>query len=212
MRHILVVGPSVPKNLPDSVVISHHPLITLKPFPITKPAFNCLKTSLECSAIIITSKHAIQFFSDALLQTHLSLPNLPFFCIGTASAQKTSQLFPNAPIITAAVSTQEGLITTICTHRPESVFWPHSSKARTALTSALPQKGITVIDLPLYEPIPISAAPSLEGIDEILFTCPSSVDAFFSVVPKEKLTSITLTAIGPITEKRVQKVLELSNP
>ncbi len=205
MKTILVVGPSVPEKLANRPGIIHHPLIKLEPCP---QSVDTLQQVYECSSIIITSKHAVQFFVDALRKANLPQPLLPFFCIGKSSAQKTKELFPASSITIAQKATQEGMVETICKETPRSLFWPRSSKARTHITTILPQKGITVIDLPLYEPIALLDPPSLNYIEEILFTCPSSVDAFFAIVPRKTLGTITLRAIGPITEKRLFHFLQ----
>jgi len=205
MKNILVVGPSVPEKLAKSPGVIHHPLIRLEPYP---QKVDSLQKVYDCSGIIITSKHGSQFFVEALRKAALPLPSLPFFCIGKISAQKTKELFSASSIIIAQKETQEGLVETICKEAPRSLFWPRSSKARTHITATLLQKGITVIDLSLYEPVPIDNPPSLSGIDEVLFTCPSSVDAFFAVVFRESLGTIKLRAIGPITEKRLFHFLQ----
>lgn len=201
MKRVLVVGPSIPSCLQEnpSVVVVHQPLIDLKVLAISEESLSPLET---VDSLTLTSKHAAFFFRTVLANRSL-LPSIPIFCVGPSTAKCSSSLFPN-PIITANTHTQEGLAHCILQHKPKDTFWPRSTLARTLLASTLRSAGVTVYELPLYMPTESHSQLNLEGIDEVFFTSPSSVIAFFSQL--SCLPPIALTAIGPITARQLETV------
>ena len=205
-KRILVVGASVPSCLRNdvSITVVHQPLIELKMLPYSKKDLCFID---KADIIILTSKHAADFLQKALSHK-LLLSTIPFYCVGPSTAQRAAQLFQN-PLYTAATHTQEGLIELILTNKPSSAFWPRSSHARKKLPNTLRKAGIRLYELALYTPLNIIAPLPLDGIDEVFFTSPSSVTAFFSQVSTPP--RLPLVAIGPITAKKLQTVLASFN-
>jgi uroporphyrinogen-III synthase len=111
--------------------------------------------------------------------------------------------------IAATQATQEGMVELLKTMDLENafIFWPRSALARPVIEDFLKKIKVPFYALDLYEtkwqrPEPV---PNLEDFDEIVFTSPTTVDAFlkiFGAIPKDK----KLTPIGPVTEAA------LSNP
>jgi hydroxymethylbilane synthase len=186
--------------------------------------------------VILTSKHAASFFYEALhrvgpfgkdipkqeLFVPVTVPerffindcDIRFFCVGEATASATRTLFPQSEILTARDATQEGVVELILAHRPKTLMWPRSTHARRYLPEALEKAGLCLTEIPLYTPVPSSSPCSLEGIDTVFFTCPSSVDAFFDLIEKSTWERLSLQAIGPVTQARLtalQRVV-LSTP
>ncbi len=100
------------------------------------------------------------------------------------------------------ISLLEAMTLRVCGQslRDSFLFFPHSKRARSALLEYLTKRGISFFSLDLYDTIfqKPEPVPSLDTIQEIVFTSPSTVDGFlqiFGSLPK----NIRLTAIGPIT-------------
>ena len=117
-----------------------------------------------------------------------------------AVGKKTAQKYPNAHI--ADPETAEGVIALLERLKPKSVFYPRSSLSRPLITDYLQKRAI-----PFEAPIAYDTYPNkpyelhnLDCMDEILFTSPSTVDAYielFGPLPTDKI----LTPIGPVTAK-----------
>jgi uroporphyrinogen-III synthase len=205
-KTVLVVGPSIPMCLKgnQAVNVIHAPLITLTFLPVRA---STLQQICAANGVIITSKHAASFLYKALKTEKITPPPLKFFCVGKESATMTRMKFPESEILTADVATQEGLVQQIIPHHPRVLFWPRSTHARRVLPQSLEKAGICLIEVPLYTPVPSSAPCSVQGVDIVFFTCPSSVDAFFSLMKPNEYSHLSLHAIGPVTQARLQKRL-----
>jgi uroporphyrinogen-III synthase len=177
-----------------SLNISHAPFIELRALPVQEALVDAWTTGT-----IITSKHAAQFFRDV----RKTPPAEPFFCVGTRTAEAVRTLFPGSHCVTARIETQEGLLALILEHRPKSVLWPRSTHARRFLPKMLERADIGVIELPLYTPVLSGISCSLEGVEELFFTCPSAVDAFFKKFRPNDVAHLSIRSIGPVTAGRV---------
>jgi uroporphyrinogen-III synthase len=200
MKTVLVVGPSVPKSLANrkDIHIRHEPCISLQKIPHEKISLPCM------DGCIFTSKHACLFLAEETCIT-----NSTCFCVGSETARVVQKTFPQNKICIAPYATQEGVVECIKEYAKKktvtTLFWPKSQSARSYLVKAL--LPIRIVECTLYAPLPLVRTYSLEGVDEILFTCPSSVDAFFSCVDKKEYKHLTFATIGPITHKRLVSLL-----
>jgi hydroxymethylbilane synthase len=203
-ERVAVVGPSIPRRLQQdhTLKLTHSPLIRLQPLPV-KP--EDLHPLFLPSDLILTSKHAALFLSEALREAQLSQIPSTIFCVGDETAAVAHSLFPNNQILIPEIATQEGLVSLIFDHRPSRLFWPHSTYARMHLPSAIRQARIDLIELPLYTPRPCPPSCSFEAIDTAFFTCPSSVDVFFDTVDQKMWEHLSMQAIGPITLHRLEE-------
>jgi len=91
---------------------------------------------------------------------------------------------------------------------PNAYFlWPHAAKVRPVIRDWLHGHAISHDECILYDTHTrkLESVPLLNQFDEIVFTSPSTVDAFLEIYgthPVEK--RIKLTAIGPITQAKVK--------
>lgn len=106
----------------------------------------------------------------------------------------------------AEQETAEGVVNVMETIdlRHANILWPHSAQSRPVISDWLKSRGVAHCSLPLYDTVANipKHLPDLRGIDEIVFTSPSTVDAFlmaYGSLPKDK----KLTSIGPITQMRL---------
>jgi uroporphyrinogen-III synthase len=146
---------------------------------------------------LFTSKSSVFYAAEVgLLRKRYAI------AIGSATAHALSK--EGIEPLVALQETQEGVIALLETFSLEGafIFYPHSQRARPVLRRYLTSRNIRFFSLDLYRtilqrPEPV---PSLEKIDEIIFTSPSTVDGFlqiFSELPRDE----KLTCIGPITER-----------
>ncbi len=144
--------------------------------------------------------------------THESWANKIIAVVGKATAQHLHS-HGLIPQIIAKEETAEGLIAELETlsydFKEADVFWPHSKLSRPLLKEYFIHRQMTFTECPLYETLPLRPCPlpKLEEFDEIVFTSPSTIDAFLTFydrLPKNK----NLVSIGPITEHYLKQLLK----
>jgi len=149
--------------------------------------------------IILTSKTAARL----LCARNLSFEGKQLIAVGSA----TAALLPYAATV-AEEATAEGVVATIEALKLKNplFFWPRSALARPVVSDYLRRAGHPFREAVFYDTLPQRPAPlpDLEQFDKILFTSPSTVEAFFNLAEKIPET-VVLEAIGPVTERALQK-------
>lgn len=183
-----------PSRYAYSGTLVHYPLIKIIPRPLNTSLYNRFWQDLGLFDLcILTSRTAA-----LLLYPHLPA-QLQLLCIGKA----TASLIPRECFI-AAEETQEGIMQMLPSLHPQYVLYMHSSLARKELLFFLQKEKMRHFAAPLYD-TELQAPSSkldLEAFDALVFTSPSTVDAFvqfFGAIPQTK----EIRAIGPITKKRL---------
>ena len=139
--------------------------------------------------VIFTSKNGVRHWAEVgPLQGKIAI------AIGEATGGLLHE-----PLI-APLATQEGVIALLETIKDGFFFYPRSKRARPHLANYLQQRPHFLLDL--YDTVSVKRepVPNLEEFDEIVFTSPSTVEAFCQIygkLPKDK----KLTPIGPVTER-----------
>ena len=212
-KRVLYLGLD-PANYRTTGILTHFPLIKIVPFELVKVQ-STLKQFSQFTHILITSKSTIPILLNYLADLNFKITEWKDKQIlavgqGTARALEEVGLVPHQ---IAKDETSEGIIDLLkeLNLKTSHVFWPHSALSRPIIRDFLKQQSINLTECLLYDTLPCfpSLLPLLENFDEIVFTSPSTVDAFlknFGPLPKFKI----LTSIGPITEKYLQSKLELS--
>ena len=206
MRRVLYLGINLPGSQ-QNIEFVHCPIIEVKRRDLESLRFSFLKF-LQSTHLIFTSRHAVLFAMEAIYYffgDYRGLKDKTAIAIGPATEQALSNY--SIKCLIAKVYTQEG-ITSLLDQIDLSdayLFYPRSSRARPDLAMYLQQKKHPHHICDLYDTCSVNLAhlPSLEEFDEIIFTSPSTVEAFFSqikVIPKH----IELTPIGPITAQAIQ--------
>lgn len=172
----------------------HYPVIRTAKLPISKPS-----DWDDVTHLIFTSRSAVlhwQWFEGK--QT---------LAVGKATADALEKK-GCAPAI-AKEETQEGMIELLKTFSPWGAYllWPRSTQSRPLLGEYLLSLPCRSLILDLYETKcqKLEPVPSLETIDEIVFTSPSTVAGFLQIygsLPADK----KLTPIGPITARALKAV------
>lgn len=183
---ILYLGIDAPPN------VFHYPVI--RTMRIDSPELQkAVALWHRCTHVIFTSKNGVRYWPEALF-------GKTTIAIGEATAQEI-RMRGEEPIV-ASIATQEGVMALLDTLKIGFLLYPRSRLARPDLENYLVGKKIPHFTFDLYDTIfqKIEPIPELESFDEIVFTSPSTVRAFFQIfasVPKH----IRLTPIGPITKK-----------
>ncbi len=174
--------------------VYHLPLIKIL------PRFFEVESYDQVSHILFTSRSAIPIFLE-----HYSLQSKELIAIGPGTAQKLIECGYRAAHI-ANLHTAEGVIQLLEHLTIAHLLLPHAAKARPLLPTYLKERGHLAIPIYDTELIYYESPPSLDLFDEIIFTSPSTVEAFINLYGSLPLKK-TLTSIGPITQKSIELAL-----
>lgn len=203
---ILYLGLELPLAFAQKNAV-HFPIIQIVPYTFDIPRIQQMFSYIsEYTHIIFTSKTAVRLFFQALTFYKFNLEQLTqkiFIAVGKSTAQALQQHQIKADIV-ACNETAEGIIDELvhidCTKA--YFFWPHSEQSRPIITNFFKQRRIRHQECVLYKTVPITSVedlPNLSQFDEIVFTSPSTINAFIAIFGKIP-ENVCKTAIGPITQ------------
>lgn len=189
--------------------VTHWPIIKIVPRPLSDPQ---LQMALKCfehyTHVVVTSKSTV-----AILKNFLTLSDIPLdlwsdktsLAVGTVTAEHLRAI-GIVPARIAKEETAEGLIQEIkqLTYQNPHFFWPHSSQARPVIEEFFIEQGILHTSCILYDPkinIP-GKLPEPENYEEIVFTSPSTIDAFLDLFGRFPIGP-RLIPIGPVTARHL---------
>lgn len=189
--------------------LSHFPLIKTNPRASSDPQ---VKASLAAFStythVIISSKTCAKILNDYV--SHQEWSQKRTIAIGTLTASCLQSLGIN-PVLVIEEKTNEDLINTLKNEdlRDAFVYWPHADVTETLIANFLYFQNIPYADCILYDtevlhPIDL---PNLNSFNEIVFTTPTTIDAFvknYGCLPDDKV----LTSISHATEKHLETVRE----
>lgn len=211
MKTILYLGTD-PTFFKTEGKVIHFPIIELIPRS-SEEIRPKLQRLASFTHLIFTSKHAVFFFFQYLKNLAIDyekIRTMTVLAIGPSTGHALNQQ-EIVHFILADEATQEGIIVRLkqMDLKKASILMPRSSQARPLLTQFLDHEQVHYEVLDLYDPVPTRIKPpfKLEEVDEILFTSPSTVQAFFQFfdrIPKH----LVLKTIGPITEKALERIVE----
>lgn len=195
---VLYLGIDPSRYPKDGIELIHLPLIETVPIEtLPREVFDLWP---KVTHVISTSPRAASHF----LAFDLKIIDQQILCIGKASALKWQEK-GYEPLV-AKEATQEGVIDQLKTMDCSFVLYPKSSKARPHLTNFLKEAAIPHFTFDLYKTVFLNPSDFiyLETFDRIVFTSPSTVDAFFlhyKTIPK----NVDVEWIGSITKFYFQK-------
>lgn len=215
MKKILYLGLEISeawKKKHHDAKVMHCPIIRIQPLSLQCPeimaAFSLLD---EYTHIVMTSKVAVRLFFQALKHFQIEIRNKMFIAVGQATAKVIAE-YGNEAAYTASEESSEGIVQMFQALNLSNayLFWPCSALSRNIIPFYLERKCIRFCKKPLYLTVPNLNSldvlnQHLHDADELVFTSPSSIDAFISfkkVLPKNKI----IHAIGPITEAALFKL------
>lgn len=178
----------------------HYPVIRTVPKKGLDEAL--LKEAEGCTHWLFTSPNGVRYW----FSLNLSLTYDVTLAIGDATAAMLLERGIAARL--APVATQEGVIALLETMdlQDARIGWPRSSQARPVLENYCKKQRIPLLAIDLYEPVAqrLEPVPDLRLFDAIVFTSPSTVDAFLAIfggIPRDK----RIIPIGPVTLERLSK-------
>lgn len=201
-KKILYLGLD-PSNFITPHQVVHVPIIKIVPTPFDEVK-HILKHFFCFTHIILTSKSAVGILISYLQKLgifHENCADKTFAVVGKATSKhlKSHGIIPQ---IIAKEEMAEGLITEFdaLPFNNAHVFWPHSTLARPVLKEYFRKRKVVLTECDLYSTSAIrpNPLPYPDEFDEVIFTSPSTVDAFltlYNCLPKVAI----LTPIGPIT-------------
>lgn len=185
--------------------LTHLPLIEIVPRPDPE-VIGALANFSQYTHVIITSKSTVQILKDTV--SWVEWKKKTTIAVGQITAKYLAECGIHAPVI-AHDETAEGLVEVLKNMDLSRafVFWPHAALARPLIANYLYENLTPYAECSLYDTKLLQPAhlPDLEQFDEIVFTSPSTVDAFlkaYGAIPSNK----KLTTIGPITQKHLQSL------
>lgn len=214
VKKSLYLGLEIPHHLKDKHVL-HYPIIKIVPCPVdTKEIQITFRHIPSYTHFIFTSRSAVNLFFQYMQSFDFTLEHLrdkKFIAVGQGTANEIKQ-HGIEEVLVPELETAEGIIRELrCLSLQQAhLFWPHSALSRPLLTDFFETHSIRYTECILYETHsyrPSIPTPDLKEIDEIIFTSPSTVNAFvelFGEIPREK----QLTSIGPITQSHLKKSLK----
>ena len=205
-HRILYLGLELPLAFAQKNAV-HFPIIQIVPHSFDIPRIQQIFSHIsEYTHIILTSKTAVRLFFQTLAFYKFNLEQLTqkiFIVVGKSTAQVLQQYQIKADIV-ACNETAEGIIEELVQIDCAKAyfFWPHSEQSRPIIANFFKQRRIRYQECVLYKTVPITSVenlPNLSQFDEIVFTSPSTVNAFIAIFGKIP-ENVCKTAIGPITQ------------
>lgn len=155
--------------------------------------------------IIFTSKSAVKiflcYFNPKLLMEKTVI------AVGSQTASYLTECGVDVDH-TPEKETSEGIVSLLerLNLSGATVFWPHSALSRTVITQFLIEKQVPFTEWIVYTTIPREPTPLPAEFQELIFTSPSTVDAFllfFNQFPE----GVKLTPIGPVTGEYLESMM-----
>ncbi len=203
-KKILYLGHDPARFSQNQKELFHFPIIQTK-----KLAIDSLEGFLESSYLLVTSRQAVFCLVNLLTpQEKANFQKMKIISIGSATTLSLKEKGVDVAH-QAEVATAEGvvkLIEELPLKTEDCFFYPHSALSRNIITDFFIQKNIKYHAVALYTTIPNKELPppDLKNFEEIIFTSPSTVDAFLQLygsLPK----NLKLTPLGPITANYLMK-------
>lgn len=215
MSAILYLGLELPEHLKSEHVI-HYPIIRVVPRPREDQQIRRAFADFDLyTHIIFSSKAAAGIFFSYAADFGVGMGAIGkkhLIAVGQSTAGKIRLCGANAAYV-ASNETAEGIIEILEQMELSAAhfLWPRSSLSRPLLKDWMQARGIMCCDCVFYDtlkhtPLPL---PDLTLCREIIFTSPSTVDAFmatFGGMPE----NVTPSCIGPITQQRLKAFLSPS--
>ncbi len=182
----------------------HLPLIETHPRPYEGEIKQFFENLDKATHIILTSRVAVTYFCHYGEKAQSNYTQKHFISIGKA----TENLLRSKGcrhVSSALLETAEGVVELLHTlPTPCHFFYPHSALSRPLILQQLQQKALPFTAIPLYDTVARSLKlPNLDCFDKIIFTSPSTVDAFFALTSQIPPFG-KCVPIGPITEKALK--------
>ena len=189
------------------VKIDFRPFIKVE--SLTPKEFRQQKVSiLDHSAVIFTSRHAIDHFFHLCSELRVTIPEtMKYFCITETVAlyiQKYVQ-YRKRKIFFGNTGKFDDLIPAIVKHNTEKYFVPMSDVHNDEIKNLLSKHKINHTEAVMYRTVSNDFTPDEEfDYDMLVFFSPSGISSLIKNFPDFKQKDIAIGCFGPTTAKAVR--------
>jgi len=180
---ILVTGTN-PQKYEYLGEVVHNPIIQIKPFSNYEHFNPIVNAKRKYSWIIFTSKYAVKYFFQGLINIDLDirwLSQTKILSIGAATSRELKK-YGLIPDIQAEDESSAGIINLFMEYQisGKDILIPRSEIARNTLPHVLTKRGYNVSTLPVYQNIRPESYEKIDlnTIDIVVFSSPSGVKNF----------------------------------
>jgi uroporphyrinogen-III synthase len=173
---------------------------------------------LSHTAIIFTSKHAVDHFFKLCEELRLDVPSdMKYFCITEQTANYLQKYITiRKRKIFSGNKTAMDLEPFFIKHKNEKYLFPCSNIRNDSVPNLLNTHGIQLTEAIMYETVPADLSDLTEVFyDIICFFSPSGVNSLLHNFPDWKQNNTRLAAFGPTTAKAIKDldlILDIEAP
>lgn len=200
----LHTGITFPRNNDPMIKTLHCPLIETVPLPFNSPELLDIKHEFsQFTHLIFTSKTAVHY-TIQLLENPSLLKRKECIAVGDATGETLKTLGCDPLIPSEATAEGVCALLDILSLENSYLLWLHSSLARPVISNYLNARKLNWKGCALYNTLHISPPhlPSLEKIDRVIFSSPSTIDAFLKCY-RNFPSHLHYECIGPVTKERL---------
>ena len=186
MGKVLYLGTDI-EHFSSKLEVIHYPVIRIQERGLEQlEIYEAFLKLPQFTHILCTSKHTVQIlcrYAKEIFSDPYPFLHRKCLAIGNVT-QEHLRRRGIEPLWKSQEERQEGILPFLEKISLDAyVFYPRSSKARLLLQRYLQQKKIACEVLDLYHTTlqKIEPVPSLEEVEEIMFTSPSTVEGFFQI-------------------------------
>ena len=166
---------------------------------------------LDYTAIVFTSRHAIDHFFTLAKELRVSIPeDMKYFCVTETIAlyiQKYVQ-YRKRKVFFGTTGRVDDLLPTMIKHKAEKYLVPMSDVHNDSLTQLLDSKKLNHKEVVMYKTVSNDFTPEeVENFDYdmLIFFSPSGIEALTKNFPDFKQGDIAITTFGPSTAKAAKE-------
>ncbi|MCW5911696.1 MAG: uroporphyrinogen-III synthase [Cyclobacteriaceae bacterium] len=200
-----------------SLKIDFRPFIQVEPVPIKD--FRKQKVDiLQHTAIILTSRHAVDHFFSICRELKIDMPpDMKYFCISDQTSNYLQKyiVIRKRKIFSGLKDTKD-LLEIIKKHKNEKFLFPCSDIRKSDIPDFLTDNGFNFTEAIMYHTVAANLN-DLKNVyyDVLAFFSPSGISSLFVNFPDFKQNNTRIAAFGPATAKAVRDanlVLDIEAP
>ena len=174
---------------------------------------------LDHTAVVFTSRHAIDHFFSLCTELRVSIPEtMKYFCVSEAIAlyiQKYVQ-YRKRKVFYGATGKIEGLVPVMVKHKTEKYFVPLSNVHNEEITHLFETNNLQFSEAVMYRTVSHLYEPrELEGYDMMIFFSPAGIVSLKENLPNFEQGDMKIGCFGPATAAAINEAglrLDLEAP
>jgi uroporphyrinogen-III synthase len=173
---------------------------------------------LKFTAVILTSKYAIDHFFRILKDLKIELPpDMKYFCVSDATAKYLQKyIVIRKRKLYVGTKSAEDLIDSLKKNASEKFLYPCSDVHRTELTDYMHNNGYFIKEAIIYQTVASDLKDVvIENYDMLCFFSPSGIESLFKNFPQFVQNEIRIGVFGPTTAKAAKDaglIVEIEAP